>query len=212
MDSSVSRPGSGGQQRLPWRRRVAKATRWLHIYGSMLSLAIVLFFSVTGITLNHQEWFSGQASTVQRQGSVPPELVRGLNPEAVDKLAVVEHLRAAAGLKGALAEFRVDELECEVVFKGPAYAATAVVDRRSGRLDIAESRMGLAALVNDLHKGRDSGTAWKVLIDVSALLLVFISATGLVLLYFVHKYRLAGMVLLVAGSLASCLVYAVWVP
>ena len=27
--------------------------RWLHIYLSMFGLAAVLFFSVTGITLNH---------------------------------------------------------------------------------------------------------------------------------------------------------------
>jgi hypothetical protein len=34
----------------------------------------------------------------------------------------------------------------------------------------------------------------------------------LTLLYFVHKYRLAGIVLFGAGALASYLVYAVWVP
>ena len=45
--------------RLAWRRRVAKATRWLHIYGSMLSLALVLFFAITGITLNHQATMVG---------------------------------------------------------------------------------------------------------------------------------------------------------
>ena len=35
--------------------------RWLHIYLSMFSLAVVLFFSVTGITLNHPDWFFGGA-------------------------------------------------------------------------------------------------------------------------------------------------------
>ena len=46
--------------RLAWRRRIAKTSRWLHIYGSMASLALVLFFAVTGITLNHQDWFASQ--------------------------------------------------------------------------------------------------------------------------------------------------------
>ena len=34
--------------------------RWLHIYLSMFGLAAVLFFSVTGITLNHPDWVFGQ--------------------------------------------------------------------------------------------------------------------------------------------------------
>jgi hypothetical protein len=41
---------------LAWRRRTAKWTRLLHIYGSMSSLAIVLFFAITGITLNLGSW------------------------------------------------------------------------------------------------------------------------------------------------------------
>jgi hypothetical protein len=39
------------------RRLTAKYTRWLHIYGSMLSFGLVFFFAVTGLTLNHAQWF-----------------------------------------------------------------------------------------------------------------------------------------------------------
>ena len=198
--------------RLAWRRRVAKATRWLHIYGSMMSLALVLFFAITGITLNHQDWFASQQVTVERQGTVNTSWLRTADPEGVDKLQVVEYFRSVQGLRGALAEFRIDDSQCEVVFKGPGYAASAVVDRATGRFDVTESRMGLAALVNDLHKGRDTGGVWRAAIDVSAALLVFISLTGLILLYFVHKYRVAGAILVGAGALASYVVYAAWVP
>ena len=113
---------------------------------------------------------------------------------------------------GALSDFRIDDRQCEVVFKGPGYAASAIVERTTGKFDLTESRLGLAALVNDLHKGRDTGGVWRFAIDVSAALLVFISLTGLTLLYFVHKYRLAGIILFGAGALASYLVYIVWVP
>ena len=193
-----------------WRRRIAKAARWLHIYGSMGSLAIVLFFAVTGITLNHQEWFADQQVTAERRGSMDASWVGTASP--VDRLRVVEYLRANAGLRGALSDFRIDDTQCEVVFKGPGYSASAIVDRATGRFDVTESRMGFAALINDLHKGRDTGGVWSIAIDVCAALLVFVSATGLVLLYFVHKYRLSGVVLLAAGALVSYLTYAIWVP
>jgi hypothetical protein len=198
--------------RLAWRRRVAKLSRWLHIYGSMASLALVLFFAVTGITLNHQDWFASQQVTVERHGTINPSSLRTAAPEGVDKLQVVEYLRSDAGLRGALSDFRIDDGQCELVFKAPGYEASAVVDRATGRFDITETRMGFAAVINDLHKGRDTGAAWKAAIDVSAVLLVFISVTGLTLLYFVHKYRLAGIILFGAGALTTCMVYVVWVP
>jgi hypothetical protein len=195
-----------------WRRRIAKASRWLHIYGSMGSLALVLFFAITGITLNHQDWFANQQVTVDRHGTMNTSWLRNGVRDGVDKLQVVEYLRAAAGLRGAVADFRIDDAQCEVMFKAPGYSASAVMDRATGAFDVTESRMGFAALINDLHKGRDTGPVWSVAIDVSAALLVFISVTGLTLLYFVHKYRLAGIVLFGAGALASYIAYAVWVP
>lgn len=193
-----------------WRRRIAKASRWLHIYGSMSSLALVLFFAITGLTLNHQEWFANQQVTAERHGTMNAAWLR--TADGVDKLQVVEYLRSNGGLRGAVSDFRIDAAECEVVFKGPGYSASAIVQRGTGRFDITESRMGLAAVINDLHKGRDTGRAWSAAIDLSAALLVFISLTGLILLYFVHKYRLAGVILFGAGALAVYLVYAVWVP
>jgi hypothetical protein len=178
----------------------------------MASLALVLFFAVTGITLNHQDWFANQMTTVERHGSIDPGSLRGASAEGLDRLRIVESLRAAGGVHGALTDFRVDDRQCEVVFKGPGYEASAVVDRTTGRFDITETRMGIGAVINDLHKGRDTGGVWKVAIDVSAVLLVFISLTGLTLLYFVHKYRLAGIILFGAGALVTYGVYAAWVP
>jgi len=99
-----------------------------------------------------------------------------------------------------------------VVFKGPGYAASALVDRETGRFDLTESRFGMAAIVNDLHKGRDTGPVWGAVIDLSAAVLVFVSLTGLILLYFVHKYRVARVILLGLGALTSSMVYAMWVP
>ena len=178
----------------------------------MVSLALVLFLAITGITLNHQDWFGNQQITGERHGSIDSSLLTTAGPEGVDKLRVVESLRSTGGVHGALSDFRIDDAQCEVVFKGPGYEASAVVDRRTGTFDLTESRMGFAAIINDLHKGRDTGGVWKAAIDVSAGLLVFISATGLILLYFVHKYRLAGVILFGAGALVSWFVYIIWVP
>ena len=48
-----------------WSRRRSATTnrwmRWLHAYTSMISLVVVLFFGVTGLTLNHPTWTLGDA-------------------------------------------------------------------------------------------------------------------------------------------------------
>ncbi len=74
-----------------WQRRLnirfAKLILWLHIYVSMFGLAAVLFFSVTGITLNHPDWFIGEAERqVQAEGQIDLKwLNSGAAPADADK-------------------------------------------------------------------------------------------------------------------------------
>ena len=198
--------------RLVWKRRIAKYSRWVHIYGSMASFAVVFFFAATGITLNHAEWFAGQERVAQTSGAVDPKWTKTASDRDVAKLEIVERLRAAHGIRAALSDFRVDDRQCAVSFRGPGYAADVAIDRDSGRYDLTESRMGFGAIINDLHKGRDTGPVWKVAIDVSAGLLGFVSLTGLLLLYFIHKHRLAGLLSLLTGGTVAYVVFQIWVP
>lgn len=191
-----------------WKRRTAITGRWLHIYLSMVSFAILLFFAATGITLNHQDWFGGAARTAQYKGQVEQKWVG----KDVDKLNVVEFLRKKHGVRSALSDFRVDDSQCTVSFKGPGYSADAFVDRSNGSYELTETRQGFVAVVNDLHKGRDTGTAWAVIIDVSAILMVLVSLTGLVLIFFLQKRRASGLLAVAIGAALCYLVYVVWVP
>ncbi len=174
----------------------------------MASFAILFFFAATGFTLNHQDWFTTQQKTVQSRGSLDPRWLQG----NVDKLQVVEYLRGKRGLHGAVDDFRVEDAQCSISFKGPGYEADVVIDRVKGTFDITETRAGLVAIVNDLHKGRDTGTIWSKVIDISALLMTAVSLTGLILIFYLHKRRLPGLLLLACGGLLGYLIYALWVP
>ena len=174
----------------------------------MTSFAILLFFAATGFTLNHQNWFTKQQKTVQSHGALDSQWVKG----SVEKLQVVEFLRRKEGLHGAVDDFRIEDSQCSVSFKGPGYQADVVIDRTTGSYDITETHAGLVAILNDLHKGRDTGRIWSKIIDVSAFLMTAVSLTGLILILYLHKRRLPGLLLLAAGCLLGYLVYAVWVP
>jgi len=131
---------------------------------------------------------------------------------AVNKLEVIEHLRTTHGIRGALVEFRTDERECMVTFKGAGYAADAFIDRSSGRYDLTETAHGFVAIINDLHKGRDTGKVWSVLIDASAVLMTCVSLTGLVLLFYIKRRRISGLLTALVGTVVVVAVFWLWVP
>lgn len=176
----------------------------------MAGFVIVFFFAVTGLTLNHPDWFSDAARVTQVQDVVDAAWA-STGAAAVAKVEIVESLRRRHGIHGALSEFRVDDQQCAVSFRGPGYSADAIIDRQTGKYDLTESRLGFVAIVNDLHKGRDTGAAWRAVVDLAAGLLTVISLTGLLLIYFVLRHRTAGLALLLVGGVCVYLAYASWV-
>jgi hypothetical protein len=195
-----------------WKRKIASVSRWLHVYLSMVSFAILFFFAVTGLTLNHQQWFANQQRTTQSKGKMDVRWLRTSDPKNVAKLEIVEYLRTQHKLASAMSEFRIDDGQCSVSFKGPGYTADVFIDRDSGTYDLTETKMGLAAILNDLHKGRDSGRAWSLIIDISAVFMTFVSVSGLVLLCFLQKRRFSGFLAAGVGAALCYAIYLIWVP
>ncbi len=151
--------------------------------------------------MNHADWFEGQRNAARYQGTLDAAWVKTADPKAVEQEKIVSFLRRAHGIKGAVSDVHVDDDQCEVVFKGPGYEADASIDRKTGKYDLTVSRFGFVAVLNDLHKGRDTGSKWSTIIDFSAVLMTLVSLTGLTLIFFLNKRRLFGLVIAVTGAL-----------
>ena len=196
-----------------WKRRSASLFRWLHIYISMVSFGLLFFFAITGLTLNHPDWvFGTQPVTKQLRGKLESKWVAPGEAGAVAKLEIVEQLRRAHGVKGLVGEFRIEDNQCAVTFKGPGYSADALIDRATGSYELNETRMGFVAIVNDLHKGRDTGRGWSLVVDLSAVLMVIVSLTGMVLIYFVKRRFVSGVMIAILGMALGYLAYMWLVP
>jgi uncharacterized protein len=208
----TAKPKQKKSRKFIWKKRTAAWSRWLHLYLSMLSFLIVLFFAVTGITLNHTEWFDGKQVEKKVEGTLPVSWVNNADTSKIKKLEIVELFRSKYGIKGYVSDFFVDDEQCSVSFKGPGYSADAFINRKDGSLQLTELRLGLVAVLNDLHKGRDSGKTWSWMIDISAIFLTLVSVTGLLMLLFLKKRRLSGLIITVIGGAISYLIYLLWVP
>jgi len=66
-------------------------------------------------------------------------------------------------------------------------------------------------VINDLHKGRDTGSAWADIIDISAALMVLVSLTGLILIFFLQKRLKTGLIAVGIGTAVCIAVYKIWV-
>jgi len=183
-------------RRRPLKLRVHSVLRWLHIYTSVVSLAIVLFFGVTGVTLNHPSWLATE-STRRASG----QLSSGWkSATGVDWLVVAEQLRAAQGVHGTASDRRADSTEASITFKAPGYSAECSIDMATGAYDVTIDYQGLVGVLNDLHRGRDAGTAWAWVIDATGLFLTLISATGLGLLVYLKKVRAKALLTMAVGA------------
>jgi hypothetical protein len=195
-----------------WRRLIATSARWLHIYLSMVSFAVVFFFAATGLTLNHPDWFASQQKTDVLHGVAEKAMLHTQDADGADKLGLVEMLRSKEHVQGAVSDFRVDDSQISVSFRAPGYTADAFIDRDTGKYDLTIVRDGFVAVINDLHKGRDAGKVWSAVIDISAVLLVLVSLTGLVLMWFVYKRRRSGFALAALATVACIVFWRYFVP
>jgi uncharacterized protein len=198
---------ASNQESLPARVRKPSAktqthkwSRIVHVYTSMISLFLVAFFSVTGITLNHPDWTIGSPSRQVIKGTLPKSWKPGT---AVDWLVTAESLRAKHSLRGAVDNHTESETSDSISFKAPGYAADAFINPDDGTYELTIDQPGVLAVLNDLHKGRDANTNWKWLIDVIGVLLVVISMTGLLLQFFLRKRRRSALASAVVGTALS---------
>ena len=185
----------------PFPTQFYMLARWLHVYISMATLLLVLFFSLTGITLNHPDLMLGsQPVTNYVEGTLPEGSVAG---EQVDWLKISEFLRNEQGVHGKVSDYRNDAAEGQISFSAPGYSANAFFDMDTGSYSLSTDAQGWVAVLNDLHRGRDGGSVWTWVVDLSALFLTLVAVTGLALLLVLKKIRLKGLLTIAGGSILS---------
>jgi hypothetical protein len=203
--------GEHGPDDLPARRSQKSRAAWqrwsrvVHAYTSMAALLVVLFFGITGITLNHPDWTLGfETATSKVSGTLPAGSVSASGEPQL--LVISEHIRNEQNVRGTVAEFGTTPSGGFISYRGPGYSADATFDTAAHTYAASVEQQGLIGVANDLHKGRNTTGSWGWLIDVSGLLLVAIALSGLTLQLVLRRRRRSTLV--AAGVLA--VIVSVW--
>lgn len=169
----------------------------------MVSLLVVLFFAVTGLLLNNPSWTFGQQPQVSTvTGSLPDGAISNGQP---DYLVISEYLRSHQLVSGQVTDYGISGDEGRISYGSPGYSATATFSVSAGTVTVQTTRSGVIALLNDLHKGTNAATPWKLAIDAAAVLLTLVALTGVIMQLLMAKKRVTASVLLGAGVVGGVL-------
>lgn len=188
MESTASLP----QAHLPNQRRawwLRQLYQW-HWISAAISLLCMLIFSATGITLNNAEHIEAKPEIKMRTGQLPEKLTgllaswdnpdKGKNPA----LPVVVSDWLKQNLSADVRQRDVDWSPDEIYISMPRPGGDSWlrIDRESGEVEYETTTRGWISYLNDLHKGRHTGLAWRWLIDFFAGACLLFALTGLFIL------------------------------
>jgi hypothetical protein len=199
------------------RARWLKQLHQWHWISSAISLIGMMLFAFTGITLNHAADIPSEPAVVQVELQLPAELMPELSGggKAVAEAPLPDGIlawldaRLNLSLPSQKAEWSEDEIYLSL--PRPGGDGWLRIDRSSGAVEFESTSRGWISYLNDLHKGRHTGTAWTVFLDVFSLACLVFSITGLLILKFHANVRASTWPLVSLGFVVPVLLLILFV-
>lgn len=186
MTATVAR--SDPRRRAYWLKTLHE---W-HWVSSAICLVGMILFSLTGFTLNHAGLIEAKPVVTHLTGSLD-EVLRAKLQKALPRAKAQKSnaplpIELQAWLEkswdiptsGRTAEWSDDEIYLSL--PRPGGDAWLRVSLSDGEVEYERTERGWLAYLNDLHKGRNTGSAWSWFIDVFAGAALVFSITGLFIL------------------------------
>lgn len=166
-------------------KKTLNLARLIHVYVSMALLTLLLFFSVTGITLNHPEWFSShQAQVLESELTIDTIAKLALsNDQTTSEQQQVITSEVEQAFAVSLHNTKPELMSGELFYsiKQAGKSASIAVDLETGDAFFEQTHYGWWAVLNDLHKGRNTSNFWGWIIDFSSVLFIVFAITGFIL-------------------------------
>jgi hypothetical protein len=179
--------------------------KW-HWMSSALCFVCMLLFSVTGITLNHAADIEASPTTVHLEGVVPEELLKAISLNDAQKNitvpdSILNWFETNHEIRFANNQAEVNDGELYLVLPRPGGDAWLSIVTETGDFEYESTSRGWISYFNDIHKGRNTGSAWIYFMDVFAIACIIFSVTGFLLLQRYADTRSKTWPLVIAGLL-----------
>jgi hypothetical protein len=121
--------------------------------------------------------------------------------------ALAEAVARRTAVLGGFQSGEVVDGQAMLRLEGVKGATDVMVDMASGEAEVGVKRARLIDTLNELHRGKNAGAAWKAVIDISAIVILALSVIGYVL-FFSLRFRLRTSLILTGVSLAGLVAVA----
>lgn len=190
-----------------------------HWISSAICLATMLFFAVTGITLNHAGSIAAKPVITPSTATLPPELLALIAPgedETEDSRqplprALRQWLDSELDTRIGGRSYEWSPVDIYIDLPRPGGDGWLSIDRLSGEVEQEVTKRGIIAYLNDLHKGRDTGFEWILFMDIFSVAAIIFCLTGLALLVVHARRRPSTWPIVVAGIILPVLVLIIFV-
>lgn len=190
------------------RRDFYRHSRYVHGWLSAFAFLTLLFFSVTGLLLNHPEWFEPAKTEETTQLILPESVLKSIKQQENPSDTILNYVRQQQNVVGRYQSSEVMDNEVMIRLESPAGATDIWVMADTGETEITQKPASTVSMLNDLHRGKNSGLAWSWLIDISAIVVIALSLVGYILFLSI-KTRLVTHLVLTAASLAL-IILLIW--
>ena len=190
------------------RRDFYRHSRYVHGWLSAFAFLTLLFFSVTGLLLNHLESFELTETEQTTQLILPESVLKSIKQQENPSDTILNYVRQQQNVVGRYQSSEVMDNEVMIRLESPAGATDIWVMADTGETEITQKPASTVSMLNDLHRGKNSGLAWSWLIDISAIIVIALSLVGYILFLSI-KTRLVTHLVLTAASLAL-IILLIW--
>jgi hypothetical protein len=187
--------------------------RHWHGYLSAFAFLALIFFSASGILLNHPEWLSEDEGEPQIMAvSLPLDAIAAARKNADAGPALAALAAARMPVAGAFKSADIAGARAFLRYEGVKGSSDVSMDLRTGAATARIHRADMLTIMDDLHRGKNVGKAWQWVIDIAGAIFLILSLVGYVL-FFTLRFRLKVALALTAFSLGSLgLIFLIWVP
>lgn len=179
-----------------------RQSRIWHAYISAFAFIALIFFSLTGLLLNHPAWFENKTEAPAKEKLLTiaaSDLAKAKATSDPGK-ALADIVDKQIDLIGGFKSAETVDDEVLISFESVKGRSDIIVDLQTGAAEVSVERSDAVTVINELHRGKNSGAAWAWIIDITAILILALSIVGYVL-FFSLRFRLRTSLILTGVSL-----------
>jgi hypothetical protein len=186
------------------RSALFRLAREWHGYLSAVAFVALLFFSATGIVMNHPSITDNHLpDLIQKPFTLTPaESAAILTSPDPGQTLVKTSERHIGKLKGGFRDGQLDGTDVFVRLQGASSNTDLHGNLKTGRVEVTIVPAGKLDVLNNLHRGDRAGKLWQGLVDASAILLIVVSLLGYIL-FLSMRFRVRTALILTGTTLIA---------